>query len=113
MSKGFWSQWNPRRSRGASWLKGKQVQEPYSLSGTPAEAGVRVEDNIIHNHCKVSQWNPRRSRGARSRIRKPRTFAQCLSGTPAEAGVRAVQDGDGYSAGHCLSGTPAEAGVRG
>ena len=35
------SQWNPRRSRGASLLFLFNNSSPLSLSGTPAEAGVR------------------------------------------------------------------------
>ena len=61
------SQWNPCRSRGA---RGKCAHRPRSissLSGTPAEAGVR------------DGWN---------RLRYRETYR--LSGTPAEAGVRVV-----------------------
>ena len=72
-----WSQWNPRRSRGAriNWF------HPSAFTD-------------------ASQWNPRRSRGARRRRDRMLRRRQCLSGTPAEAGVR--EDGDGYSAGHLI-----------
>ena len=42
-SKTEMSQWNPRRSRGASWNWMVSDGPGHSLSGTPAEAGVRVE----------------------------------------------------------------------
>ena len=83
------SQWNPRRSRGASALVGGISWLLTRLSGTPAEAGVRdgentggclrggvsvepppkqgCEDNETIDIASYaeSQWNPRRSRGAR------------------------------------------------
>ena len=108
-----------------------------SLSGTPAEAGVRAASRVEEAASGWSQWNPCRSRGARSECGTWVYYKlPCLSGTPAEAGVRAwshvisvgsflvsveplpkqgceraglarPQRGSG------LSGTPAEAGVRG
>ena len=108
------SQWNPCRSRGAScghgWIDSDETHvsvEPLpkqgceracllglssplpSLSGTPAEAGVRVE----------VQGEQVRS-------------APRLSGTPAEAGVRVAPGKTSRPPSTCLSGTPAEAGVR-
>ena len=44
------------------------------LSGTPAEAGVRVEDALSWVRQNMSQWNPCRSRGASS---AGRTQAPC------------------------------------
>ena len=82
------SQWNPRRSRGASIHVRDYGCCATSLSGTPAEAGVRVvgffmnspDDDVSvepppKQGCEPtasgspegsrrSQWNPRRSRGA-------------------------------------------------
>ena len=79
-----------------------------SLSGTPAEAGVRVRGEELRIDGESSQWNPCRSRGAsiplpwlhqgsvksqwnpcRSRGARSRLETSRLSGTPAEAGVRA------------------------
>ena len=107
------SQWNPCRSRGASGEKRSQRRigqvsvEPLpkqgceliktalntkstSLSGTPAEAGVR---DVQLAALRPSYWG--------------------LSGTPAEAGVRGARDVR-LRLEHMsrLSGTPAEAGVR-
>ena len=59
------SQWNPRRSRGASDSGGNRGSEVSRLSGTPAEAGVRDDGMQIFADLEMS-----------------------LSGTPAEAGVR-------------------------
>ena len=81
------SQWNPCRSRGASSLcqiiptNRKVSVEPLPkqgcelitddfkileirLSGTPAEAGVRVDKGNLEDELEESQWNPCRSRGA-------------------------------------------------
>ena len=105
------SQWNPRRSRGASCNGGGSMPIFSRLSGTPAEAGVRAVRNAPGNHLAASQWNPRRSRGARADAVSPSKSAPSqwnprrsrgaskldwylrhkfpgLSGTPAEAGVR-------------------------
>ena len=60
------------------------------LSGTPAEAGVRVDPALE----KVG-------------------LITCLSGTPAEAGVRGRLSRPKGPSGNRLSGTPTEAGVRG
>ena len=84
----------------------------HRLSGTPAEAGVRVLIAVlIHRTAQVSveplpkqgcegwsngamlgagasQWNPCRSRGASSIWSQQREASRSLSGTPAEAGVR-------------------------
>ena len=86
---GFSSQWNPRRSRGASRRRVQTLTMSIRLSGTPAEAGVRGRRalNVARfasvsvepppkQGCErteedgappvtLSQWNPRRSRGAR------------------------------------------------
>ena len=83
------SQWNPRRSRGARRRQGNFFGHVSSLSGTPAEAGVRavVPQTLLGSLASLSgtpaeagvreavgwledaadrsQWNPRRSRGAR------------------------------------------------
>ena len=106
------SQWNPRRSRGASRRRHAPMHWRCRLSGTPAEAGVRASMLIVGY--------------ARSRS---------LSGTPAEAGVRAVRPckinlcpdvsvepppkqgcetmrSNAAPTAIGLSGTPAEAGVR-
>ena len=40
------SQWNPRRSRGASFNSVNHCHASRRLSGTPAEAGVRVIINF-------------------------------------------------------------------
>ena len=85
------SQWNPRRSRGARICRWSFNRYSNSLSGTPAEAGVRGDSCPCYRVCfpvsvepppkqgcehseivpiprtSPSQWNPRRSRGARSR----------------------------------------------
>ena len=59
------SQWNPCRSRGASRLNGLRCNAIRSLSGTPAEAGVRVGYEVANvMDSGSSQWNPCRSRGA-------------------------------------------------
>ena len=60
------SQWNPRRSRGASGDKTQGVLRRSGLSGTPAEAGVRGSEGGPGKPFEGSQWNPRRSRGART-----------------------------------------------
>ena len=83
------SQWNPCRSRGASARRGSWLVrcgvsvEPlpkqgcewpmrwstvakWSLSGTPAEAGVRDGIILTKRVNDMSQWNPCRSRGART-----------------------------------------------
>ena len=83
------SQWNPCRSRGARRRVSKIAGRAQSLSGTPAEAGVRVG---LGGH----------SMGV----------GICLSGTPAEAGVRVLGSPQGSRRPWGLSGTPAEAGVR-
>ena len=58
------SQWNPCRSRGASQPNEIENYAAACLSGTPAEAGVRVAKDDA------------------------KRVAKRLSGTPAEAGVR-------------------------
>ena len=60
-----------------------------SLSGTPAEAGVRDGRGRSNGCLDKSQWNPRRSRGARPGKKSWMLRRLRLSGTPAEAGVRA------------------------
>ena len=60
------SQWNPRRSRGAS------------------------QADRIKQRAVSSQWNPRRSRGASRQFAIKAANNAGLSGTPAEAGVRAI-----------------------
>ena len=130
------SQWNPCRSRGASRIVGCVDLRPGRLSGTPAEAGVRVGNTVDkRTETAQSQWNPCRSRGARRTARSlykdrevsveplpkqgcERTLSTAsqqmtsLSGTPAEAGVREVISDDKMGNLWRLSGTPAEAGVR-
>ena len=106
------SQWNPRRSRGASCtcyivLKFRHVSvEPPPKQG--CEKGIAG----TYVGYEQSQWNPRRSRGARPKYGKSVEQVLCLSGTPAEAGVRDIGWGSIDLGPISLSGTPAEAGVR-
>ena len=131
------SQWNPCRSRGArvpylphGWRIG-------SLSGTPAEAGVRDDlpppsnkiilvsvEPLPKQGCESalmismrcwtkSQWNPCRSRGARCGEWWEQADQRPVSVEPLpKQGCEMIYlKMVGYSA--SLSGTPAEAGVRG
>ena len=102
----------PPPKQGCEQKRGALCYPLRSLSGTPAEAGVRVEEATDALMINESQWNPRRSRGARRSEPGVEFLERSLSGTPAEAGVRAlrmVHQRTGYRR---LSGTPAEAGVR-
>ena len=107
------SQWNPCRSRGARCpVTRRKLWLTASLSGTPAEAGVRgycicdsLQCSIVsveplpkqgcegaeydpNSWCNWSQWNPCRSRGASRLDTVLKQIETGLSGTPAEAGVR-------------------------
>ena len=88
-------------------------QDQSSLSGTPAEAGVRV---VITDHailrCLVSV-EPLPKQGCERLVTAYGHIATSLSGTPAEAGVRALETFQFFVKFGGLSGTPAEAGVRG
>ena len=107
------SQWNPRRSRGASVLYTQYGAGGYGLSGTPAEAGVRVDNqNQVIEKSDVSVEPPPKQGCERLPRSLPR-HRPSLSGTPAEAGVREGPIGNDGPQGIRLSGTPAEAGVRG
>ena len=83
-----------------------------SLSGTPAEAGVRAFNLERLGKRTLSQWNPRRSRGASLLVIELFRDNYRLSGTPAEAGVRVFEYAGKNHKCRRLSGTPAEAGVR-
>ena len=107
------SQWNPCRSRGARASISRHVLITRCLSGTPAEAGVRVErfstlgtqvlvsvEPLPKQGCEKARKSPQARRGKVSveplpkqgcELNKPAnsaSLADSLSGTPAEAGVR-------------------------
>ena len=84
-----WSQWNPCRSRGARRVVDKFLSWFWSLSGTPAEAGVRGSRGTNENRTNSVSVEPLPKQGCEwttcfTMLRKPKS----LSGTPAEAGVR-------------------------
>ena len=132
------SQWNPCRSRGASWWPMLSLIVAKCLSGTPAEAGVRVSitrtficgpwvsvEPLPKQGCEWfrflwTNWfgpvsvEPLPKQGCEKKFIVIYTIEdKRLSGTPAEAGVRASSS-CWMSCRHAsLSGTPAEAGVRG
>ena len=112
---GAMSQWNPRRSRGASQRRGARCLRRHRLSGTPAEAGVRDGKTVTgyilllvsvepppkqgcessppgppRGHVR-SQWNPRRSRGASCRTRNQRLGSRVSVEPPPKQGCEASQ----------------------
>ena len=106
------SQWNPRRSRGARRSEPGVVAPRPSLSGTPAEAGVREDPWFRYGQeCAVSVEPPPKQ-GCEIAWGMLRLASKGLSGTPAEAGVRVFRISYLNVYVNCLSGTPAEAGVR-
>ena len=69
----FLSQWNPRRSRGASPSTDDLDHERYVSVEPPPKQGCEITVVILTREDFRSQWNPRRSRGAR----KPSVFCVC------------------------------------
>ena len=106
------SQWNPRRSRGASrhrlWFRnalrvsvepppkqGCEISSSFltlimsGLSGTPAEAGVRAfYVGFLVKRRSVSVEPPPKQGCEEREPNTESNLRSCLSGTPAEAGVR-------------------------
>ena len=83
------------------------------LSGTPAEAGVRVGADFDWFCRRRVSVEPLPKQGCEGTENPTIVIEQWgLSGTPAEAGVRVYLPLPRQGAEHCLSGTPAEAGVR-
>ena len=102
----------PKQGCEKKWAEERESTK--SLSGTPAEAGVR--ESWAADHYRAihrSQWNPCRSRGASWKVAAHEGGRRGLSGTPAEAGVRGAKVMRKGVRRASLSGTPAEAGVRG
>ena len=83
-----------------------------SLSGTPAEAGVRVLLYFLLSPSVLVSVEPLPKQGCEEALPPCASDSRCLSGTPAEAGVRVAKIKSFFMAMRRLSGTPAEAGVR-
>ena len=66
MKNGYQSQWNPCRSRGASWLCEEHFFVTSLSQWNPCRSrGARVMYGQMNVPLEKSQWNPCRSRGAR------------------------------------------------
>ena len=106
------SQWNPRRSRGASLLFiCSERRHDVSVEPPPKQGCEGIGVYMLFSKRPVSVEPPPKQ-GCESKAMQTRQDAYGLSGTPAEAGVRVAVFVTRRMTPSGLSGTPAEAGVR-